>query len=127
MVLNLIGTTSYDYSLPNVMKWDKYSNQIAGDIKDCVDDLRAIGHNQEHVWAIARVIASKIQYLGSHDASRKRWLDHGQAQSMKQMIQNSLGQYHLISGRKLEDTYKILIKSWKMIHKRHSTSSICRG
>ena len=77
VVLNCFGTMSYDPSLPTVYKWDGVTKQIAGDVKAFVDDLRAIGHNMEHAWSIARLIATRLQYLGIQDAPRKRRIDHG--------------------------------------------------
>jgi len=75
--LNLIGNVGYNASLPNVMKWNSLVGRIAGDIKAYVDDLRAIGWSLEHAWKIARMIASRLQYLGIQDAARKRRIDNG--------------------------------------------------
>lgn len=50
---------------------------MAGDLKAYVDDLRATGYSLEHAWAIARWVASKLQYLGVQDAPRKRCCDNG--------------------------------------------------
>jgi hypothetical protein len=37
-----------------------------------VDDLRLTGFSIENAWALARHILSRLQYLGIHDAPRKR-------------------------------------------------------
>ena len=76
-MLNLIGSTGYKPSLPNVYKWDKISNRIVGDLVAFIDDLRAIEYSLEQVWKIARWIASKLDFLGIQDAPPKRRLDNG--------------------------------------------------
>ena len=77
VILNLLGSDNYNPSLPNVYKWNDLVENIAGEIKACVDDLRVIGLNLEHAWAIARLIASRLQFLGIQDAPRKRRTDNG--------------------------------------------------
>ena len=77
VVLNLFGSKDYDPSLPNVYKWDDVRKQIAGDLKAYVDDLRVVGFSLDQAWAIARRVASYLQYLGIQDAPRKRRVDHG--------------------------------------------------
>jgi hypothetical protein len=54
------------------MKWNLSTNSIAGDILAFVDDLRASGCTPEQAWQIARQVASRLQYLGTQDAPRKR-------------------------------------------------------
>jgi hypothetical protein len=54
------------------MKWDKIIDNIAGDVKTFVDDLRYLGTDEERAWEIARRIASIFQHLGIQDAPRKR-------------------------------------------------------
>ena len=75
--LNLIGNKDFDPRLPNVFKWDSINQKVAGDLKAFVDDLRAVGYSLEHAWQIARRVASRIQYLGIQDATRKRRIDEG--------------------------------------------------
>jgi hypothetical protein len=70
--LNLPGDPKYDPSLPSVMKWDALLEKIAGNILAFVDDLRASGYSVEAAWAVARQVASRLQYLGIQDAPRKR-------------------------------------------------------
>ena len=77
VILNLLGSKQYNPSLPNVYKWDKVAQRIAGDLIAFIDDLRAIGYNLEEAWRIARWIASKLEFLGIQDAPRKRRLDNG--------------------------------------------------
>ena len=77
VVLNLMGNKNFNPSLPSVYKWDDVAQQIAGEIKAYVDDLRTIGRTLEHAWAIARLVASRLQYLGIQDAPRKRRVDNG--------------------------------------------------
>ena len=50
---------------------------MAGELLAYIDDLRAIGASTNHAWEIAHWVASRIQYLGSQDASRKRRVDQG--------------------------------------------------
>lgn len=59
------------------MKIDSRGNRIAGNIRAYVDDLRAVGYTLEQAWAIARRIASHLQYLGIQYALRKRRIDNG--------------------------------------------------
>ena len=72
IILNLIGSESFNPAYPNVFKWNKLKQRISGDLKAYVDDLRAIGWSLEHAWIIARWIASRLQYLGIQDAARKK-------------------------------------------------------
>lgn len=72
---NIIGQDNFNPSLPNVIKWNTLKRRPAGDLVSYVDDLRALGFSLEEAWAIARAIASKVQYLGSQDAPRKRRID----------------------------------------------------
>jgi hypothetical protein len=69
--LNLPGDPAFNPTLPRVMKWDLMINNIAGDIKTFVDDLRASGIDEETAWKIARQVASRLQYVGIQDAPRK--------------------------------------------------------
>lgn len=73
--LNIIGQPGYNPSLPHVIKWKSWLNRPAGDSVSFVDDLRTSGYNLEESWAIARRLASRIQYMGSQDAPRKRRID----------------------------------------------------
>ena len=77
VMLNLIGNANYNPAMPNVYKWNSRVERMAGDILSYVDDLRALGWTIEHAWSIARMIASRLQYLGIQDAARKRRLDNG--------------------------------------------------
>ena len=77
VVLNLPGDPTYNPALPFVFKWNKLVQRIAGDLKAYVDDLRAIGWSKEHAWKIARLAASRLQFLGIQDAGRKRRIDNG--------------------------------------------------
>jgi hypothetical protein len=70
--LNLPGDPAFDPTLPRVMKWDLLINNIAGDVKAFVDNLRASGIDEETAWRIARQVASRLQYLGIQDAPQKR-------------------------------------------------------
>ena len=56
---------------------DSRFNRVAGDLRTYVDDVRAIGITKDHAWRIARWIATRIQFLGSQDSSRKRRIDQG--------------------------------------------------
>ena len=77
VILNLIGNKGYDPSLPNVFKWNKTANRIAGDILAYVDNLRVTGWSYEHAWQIARQTAARLQHLGIQDSVRKRRVDNG--------------------------------------------------
>jgi len=77
IILNLIGSEDYNPALPNVYKWNDLVSNLAGEIKAYVDDLRVISLNIEQAWAIARLVASRLQFLGIQDAPRKRRTDNG--------------------------------------------------
>lgn len=70
--LNLIGQEDFCTYLPNVVKWNSFKKRPAGDLRAFVDDLRVIGFSIEEAWRIARVVASRLQFLGIQDAPRKR-------------------------------------------------------
>jgi hypothetical protein len=70
--LNLPGSSDYNPSLPRVMKWNQAAKAIAGDVVTFIDDLRASGHWVENSWQVYRQLGSRLQYLGIHDAPRKR-------------------------------------------------------
>jgi hypothetical protein len=72
IILNLLGSPTYDPTLPGVMKWCEVINNIAGDLIAFVDDLRCTGMSEEHAWQVARRVASVMQHLGIQDAPRKR-------------------------------------------------------
>jgi len=50
VVLNLIGSKTFNPALPQVFKWNEVVGRIAGDLKAYADDLRAIGWSYEHAW-----------------------------------------------------------------------------
>ena len=77
VILNLPGSVDFNPSLPFVIKWDSMANMIANAIKAYVDDLRVAAATIELAWQASRQVASRIQFLGSQDASRKRRLDNG--------------------------------------------------
>jgi hypothetical protein len=54
------------------MKWDSRNGLVACDLVVFVDDLRGSGPTVELTWSVSRVVASRIQYLGIQEASRKR-------------------------------------------------------
>ena len=77
MILNLIGNNNFDPAYSNIYTWDSHRKRIAGDLIAFIDDLRAIGYSLEHAWAIARWVASKLEFLGIQDAARKGRIDNG--------------------------------------------------
>jgi hypothetical protein len=70
--LNLPGADDYTPTLPSVIKWDRKSSSIAGDVVTFVDELRASGHSVENSWKVSRQLSSRMQYLGIQEAPRKR-------------------------------------------------------
>jgi hypothetical protein len=48
-----LGNTTYDPTLPRVMKWDSPIKNIAGNLVVFIDDLRASGVSVEKTWAIS--------------------------------------------------------------------------
>ena len=75
--LNLLDNPNYNPAYPNVIKLNSLKILLAGDIKAYVDDLRTMGYIMEQAWAIARRVASRLQYIGIQDAPRKRRVDNG--------------------------------------------------
>lgn len=72
--VNIMGMEDFNPSMPNVYKWDSVNKRPAADSVSYIDDLRTIGHSANDTWLLGRRIASRIQYLGSQDAARKRRL-----------------------------------------------------
>ena len=77
IILNLPGAADFNPALPFVIKWNSQSKMVATSIKAYVDDLRVVASTKELAWQASRQVASRIQFLGSQDASRKRRLDNG--------------------------------------------------
>jgi hypothetical protein len=72
VILNLPGSPNFDPTCPKVIKWDSKNNWIACDLVVFVDDLRGSGPTVDLTLALSRTVASRIQYLGIQEASRKR-------------------------------------------------------
>jgi hypothetical protein len=70
--LNLPGDPDYVPWLPWVMKWRFEDDKIACDFIVYVDDARSAGNLWEEARLAARSIASKLNWLGIQDATRKR-------------------------------------------------------
>jgi hypothetical protein len=70
--LNLPDSPDYDPSLPRVLKWVSSGKWIACDLVVFIDDLRGSGPTVELAWAVSRIVAARLQYLGIQDAARKR-------------------------------------------------------
>jgi hypothetical protein len=68
----VIGLCDFDPTRPKVMKWDSKNNWIVCDLVVFVNDLRGSVPSVELTWAVYQVVASRIQYLGIQEASRKR-------------------------------------------------------
>ena len=77
VVVNAVGTPSFNPSLPWVFKYNSIKQLLAGDLRVYIKNLRAIGYSLEQAWLLARQIASRLQYLGIQDAPRKRRIDEG--------------------------------------------------
>jgi hypothetical protein len=56
--LNLPGDPKWNPALPRVMKWNDHINNIAGNIKAFVDDLRCSGYSEEEAWRVGHRVAS---------------------------------------------------------------------
>ena len=69
--MNLPGSKTFNPLLPWTMKWNVIIGNIACKIMAYVDDLHITGIDEEMVWAAARQVASRLQYLGVQDAARK--------------------------------------------------------
>jgi hypothetical protein len=69
IILNLPGSSTYDLTLPWLIKWDKVVNTIAGDAVTFVDNVRGSGHSLENAWQVRLQYISCFQYLGIQDAT----------------------------------------------------------
>ena len=69
--LNLPGNEAYTPNLPWVSKVRK-DGKISCDLFTFVDDVRVTGSTSLECWLAGRHAASKLNYLGIQDASRKR-------------------------------------------------------
>jgi hypothetical protein len=65
--LNLPGADDYTPTLPRVIKWNRKSGSISGDVVTFVDDLRGSGHSLENSWQVSRQLSARMQYLGIND------------------------------------------------------------
>jgi hypothetical protein len=63
--------STYDPTLPKVLKWNSAAQAIAGDVITFVDDVRVTGFSKENCREVHHQFASRIQYLGMQDAPRK--------------------------------------------------------
>ena len=72
VVLNLPGMETYDPKIPRVYKWCVRYNAISGDFVTFVDDIRALGKDEDHTTQVVHKIGSKTNSLGQQDAPRKR-------------------------------------------------------
>jgi hypothetical protein len=71
--LNLPGTESYDPSRPWMYRYDSVACRLAAFLVSYVDDLRTGSQgSQEEGDKLVHYVASKLNYLGQQDASRKR-------------------------------------------------------
>jgi hypothetical protein len=70
--LNLPGESTFNPTLPHVMKWDNLVDKTVGDFGALVNDLRASGYSVEQAWAISQQVVSRLQYLGLQDAPQKQ-------------------------------------------------------
>jgi hypothetical protein len=59
--LNLPGADDYTPTLPRVIKWNRKSASIAGDVVTFVGDLRASGHSVENYWQVSRQLSARMQ------------------------------------------------------------------
>lgn len=78
VILNLPGKESFNPTLPFLFRRDSRYQKLATAISDYLDDLRVIAATVFLAWLASRQVASRLQYFGSQDASRKRHLDRGQ-------------------------------------------------
>lgn len=88
------------------MKWDSKFDQVAGDLVAFVDDLRISGYSEEHAWAIARQVASRLDYLGIQDAraSAELMVEPGLARLCQQWEAASQKQPHKKRGTRPRTT-----------------------
>jgi hypothetical protein len=67
----ILGKTDYNPSLLWLYKLRCSDNCIANDFFVYVDDVRSTGGTYDTFWAVTRAVASRYNYLGLQDASRK--------------------------------------------------------
>ena len=70
--LNLPGDETYVPHLPWVSKVRKRDQKISCDLFTFVDDVRVTGASISECWLAGRCAASRLNFLGIQDASRKR-------------------------------------------------------
>ena len=56
--MNFPGSSTFNPSLPWVMKWNEYIENIAAEVVAFVDDLRILGVDEETAWVAGRQLAS---------------------------------------------------------------------
>ena len=72
VILNLPGDPCYDPNLPRVYKWNEILQTIACDVKVFVDDFRITGPSFVSTTRATRRLETRMGYLGTQDATRKR-------------------------------------------------------
>jgi hypothetical protein len=137
IILNLPGSVDYDPTKPRLYKWDSVHQRIAGDLSTFVDDLRITGQTVEHAWHIARVVASRLQYLGIQEASRKRrpptrspgaWAGSIFKTDENQVTKTVATEKWLKGQRLVNDLWtKLNIVNWKDIELSYKDLEVTRG
>jgi len=72
VVLNLLGTEEYDPTMPRVYCWNSLLKVMACFFGTYIDVIRTGGPTERACKAKSRRVASRLNYLGQQDASRKR-------------------------------------------------------
>ena len=70
VIVNCIGSPSFDPRLPMIMKWDDERNCIAGECSTFVDNGRCTGKDDEHAWQVSQRYTQRLQFLGIQNAPR---------------------------------------------------------
>ena len=73
MELNLPGSLKFDPRRSWVYKVNEETQRVAADVVTFVDDIRVIGGNYTECTSEIYRIATILNYLGEHNATRKIW------------------------------------------------------
>ena len=92
MKLNLPCSPSFDPGMPWLYKFDSRVGKIASDIITFMDDKLVTSSLVESCWQAGRRLASRLQYLGIQDATRKKRPPSLNAQAWAGCIVNTDGE-----------------------------------
>jgi hypothetical protein len=72
VIMNLPGLDNYDPTMPWVYRWNSIIKGLPSFFSTYIDDIRSGSEDETSCRLVTRRVASRLNYLGQQDASRKR-------------------------------------------------------